>query len=540
LATLAPPPGWTKHRDNSTSLEKTGSGLLPVTALSLIAILVHGYHPYAEDGGLYLTGVERVLHPGLYPYWSGFATAQLHFSLFARLVAVLVRFTHLSLMMVMLLLYAATLWLTLYAAWKIAIRCYASREACYGAVCFLAMLLTVPVAGTSLMLMDPYVSARSISTPCGMLAIAAVLDIGQQIKMRERISHGSVLLCIGSLAVAGIVHPLMAAYALGCVLVLAIAVVEDGRFRVAAYTGLGLICLGTACALWRFTPSQVAGYTEVARTRTYWFIDQWHWYEWLGLASPLLVLAVALRKSGEALRPIAEMAIVAGLLALLVAAMFSRSDVSNYAVAMLQPLRAWQAVYVITLLVAGAALGRSVLKRRPWIWAAIMACAGIAMACVQHETFPDSSHLELPWTAPRNGWEQAFVWIRENTAKNAVVALDANYITDPGEDAQNFRAIAERSAPPDYSKDGGIAAIAPQLTSDWFRGERRQFGLDRESDLQRISALRGTKVAWVVLAGYAVTGFRCDYTNQEAKVCLVPLEAPAPTASESHQPWLHR
>ena len=43
------------------------------------------------------------------------------------------------------------------------------------------------------------------------------------------------------------------------------------------------------------------------------------------------------------------------------------------------------------------------------------------------------------------------------------LALDAQYITKPGEDAQGFRAIAERSALPDYSKDGGVVTNKPEL-----------------------------------------------------------------------------
>ena len=72
---------------------------------------------------------------------------------------------------------------------------------------------------------------------------------------------------------------------------------------------------------------------------------------------------------------------------------------------------------------------------------------------------------------------QAFLWIRGNTPKDALFALDADYINAPGEDAQSFRAIAERSALPDYSKDGGEASIAPDLTAAWSIGQAAQRGL---------------------------------------------------------------
>ena len=95
----------------------------------------------------------------------------------------------------------------------------------------LKLLLTVPVAGTSLMLMDPYVSARSISTPCSLFALAAAHDVARHIRRRERIATGNIGICFGALFLAALVHPLMGAYALGCVLVLAIACLGDQRLQ---------------------------------------------------------------------------------------------------------------------------------------------------------------------------------------------------------------------------------------------------------------------------------------------------------------------
>ena len=47
--------------------------------------------------------------------------------------------------------------------------------------------MTLPAAGTSLLLVDPYVTARSISTPLGLLAIAGVLDIISDFRQSSRI-----------------------------------------------------------------------------------------------------------------------------------------------------------------------------------------------------------------------------------------------------------------------------------------------------------------------------------------------------------------
>jgi hypothetical protein len=100
-------------------------------------------------------------------------------------------------------------------------------------------------------------------------------------------------------------------------------------------------------------------------------------------------------------------------------------------------------------------------------------------------------------------------------------ALDADYINAEGEDAQCFRAIAERSALADYSKDGGEASIAPDLTAEWVREQAAQQGLSPVSDAERMARLRPLGVGWVVLRADAVTGFECPYQNAAVKVCRV-------------------
>jgi hypothetical protein len=188
----------------------------------------------------------------------------------------------------------------------------------------------------------------------------------------------------------------------------------------------------------------------------------------------------------------------------------------------------------------GAVMGEVLLKRRAWRWAAMIAGVAILMLEVQVATFPQSAHLEFPWLKQDNGWEQAFMWIRNNTKKNAVFALDADYIDALGEDSQNFRAIAERSVLPDYSKDGGIASIAPDLTTDWIGGETAQKRLDRSTDASRIRALRMFSVQWIVLSRDAATGFPCEYRNAAAKVCRIPAIKtpiePQYVLIESHAP----
>jgi hypothetical protein len=102
-----------------------------------------------------------------------------------------------------------------------------------------------------------------------------------------------------------------------------------------------------------------------------------------------------------------------------------------------------------------------------------------------------------------------------------VFALAANYTTRDGEDAQGFRAIAERSSLPD-SKDGGTASNRPALTEEWSQGMALQMGLGRESDAGRFVALKSIGATWVVLERKASTGFGCAYENDAVKVCRLP------------------
>lgn len=144
------------------------------------------------------------------------------------------------------------------------------------------------------------------------------------------------------------------------------------------------------------------------------------------------------------------------------------------------------------------------------------------MFFVQQQTFPHSGHAELPWAQPVNAWEQAFLWVRHHTPSDAVVALDANYITAPGEDSQNARAMTERSTMPDYAKDGGIASIAPDLTQQWMEGEivlQKLHDGVTQADVRRLRAL---SVGWLVLPRDTPVPFKCAYSNDAVKVCRLP------------------
>jgi len=500
-------------------------GALAAAALVLPALLIHGYHPFAEDGGLYVSAILKALHPALYPAWGQFVTVQMRYSLFAPMIAWLIRWSGLRVSMVVFLLHLFSIWATLFGCWLVATRCYASRQARWGAISLLALWLTIPIAGTSLLLMDPYLTARSISTPCGLFALASTLDVAAALRRTGSIPWRSVAGGFLALALAVMVHPLMAGFTVCCLALLLACSVRRPAMRAASIAGLCLMGVAAAACLYRFGPAATQNYFHAEHTRNYWFLKNWHWYEITGLFGPLLVLALltrrGMRRSREASRWLSNMAIAAGLTALAISLLFVHGTSLSYEVARMQPLRIYHTIYIVMILVAGAVAGERLLARHRWRWAASFVVLGTLMFYVQRCTFPASGQVELPWSAPHNGWEQAFAWVRAQTPRNALFALDAHYITDRGEDAQYFRAIARRSALADFSKDGGLAAIDPRLADSWARAEAAQTGLDTESDAQRIATLRPFGVSWIVLPAATTTHFTCPYHNLAAKVCML-------------------
>ncbi len=471
-----------------------------------------------------MEGIKRVLDPSLYPHDSGFVLEHLRFSLFAPMVAGLARSSHLGVATVVLIVHVFSIWMTLFAAWQLAARCYTQREQRCGAVALLAVWLALPVAGTALVVMDPYLTARSLTMPCTLLAWVGVLDaaMGEDAGKRRR----GLVLCCGALLFAGLLHPLMTGYGLGSVILLACLLAPNRNVRLRGTAALCLGAIAMAAGLQLSSRPETADYVRVVMTRPYWFLFEWQWYEQFGLVAPLIILEmVALKRRSEAevaKISLARMAVTAGVMAVVVAMMFARPGLSNHAVARLQPLRLYQLVYVLMILAVGAALGGRLLQRYAWRWITVIALLSGVMVYAERRTFPNSAHMELPWNAPVNQWEQAFLWISRNTPKDALFALDADYISQPGEDAQGFRAIAERSMLPDYSKDGGVASIAPELSSAWMLGQAVQTGLSTEADSERIAGLKPLGVTWMLLRNTDSTQLSCEYRNAEVKVCRLP------------------
>jgi hypothetical protein len=509
---------------------RSRTSLVALLVLSFLTLLVHGYHPLAEDGGLYVAGIQYTLNPSLFPHYTDFVREHLRFSLFAPLIAALVRLTHLTLPLALLLIDLFSIWLTLFAGLQILRRVVPTSDAAQlTGVALLAAWWTMPVAGTSLLLMDPYVTARSLSTPLSLLSIAFALD-----DWRPEFSRA--ILCLLNLCLAATLHPLMAAYAISFVIVLRCSRLNlPLKTRTLLWLSLASAAFIVAAVLQSFAPAESPAAIAAAITRYYWFLSQWQWYELLGLAGPpamlTLILLFRANKLSASARSLCHTSLVTAAIVTFTALLFAHESYTTHLVARLQVLRIYLLLYAVMTLLLGATLfqlcdekkrqsssptTRRILLTTPAILIITMAAI---MGFVQRQSFPASPHVELPRRPNPNPWVQAFLWAKTNTPNDALFALDAKYVNEDGEDAQTFRATALRSALPDYSKDGGEASITPALAPQWQQGAAAQKNLSQQSDTQRDANLMPFHVTWMVLHSAAVTSHPCPYNNGIIKVC---------------------
>lgn len=374
------------------------------------------------------------------------------------------------------------------------------------------------------MLMDPYVTARSFSTPLGLFALAAAID--------RRWALTAFLLLL-----TGLMHPLMFVYV--AVFVLLFILIDLDRTRAAWRLSLAGVIASGGVYLATLHSTVAAAYRQAVLSRDYLFPGRWAWFEYLGLFLPLVILALALRwtASHTLARRLCLAAIMLGISATLSAFLFVHPS-GPYALARLQPLRSFHMLYLVGIILLGGPIGdrlinskmqdrRSLIARSGGL--AILFTAAFSMFLTQRHTYPLSRQIELPRTAPRSPWEQAFLWIRANTPANAVFAADPDLVLVRGEEGQGFRVMTGRSLLGDY-KDEGVVVVFPPLAGEWALQYNAQDGLDRMTDAERMARLRPLGVNWLLLSGSAVTSLPCPYRNRISQVCEL---APARQSSVS-------
>ena len=480
-------------------------GLKQIAILLLLtagAILVHGYHPYVEDAEIYVPGIKKALDPSLYPFNAGFFASHARLTLFPNLIAASIRSTHLPFDWALLLWHGFSIFLLLLGCWHIGRLCFRSSRAQWGGVALVASLLTIPVAGTALYIMDQYLNTRSLSTPAVLFIVINTIE-----KEFWRAALWTIF--------AAAIHPLMVVFGLSYAMLLL------WTHRSAA----GPLSVSAMLFFpFGFFPPVTDAYREAINSRSYFFLLRWEWYEWIGIFAPLLLLwwlqRIARRQELPVLARMCRSLIVFGLFYFVLAMLLGISPRLDN-LAELQPMRVLQLLYVLLFVFVGGLLAEHVLRGRVWRWLALFLplCAG--MFNVQRRLFPATVHLELPGRSSENGWVQAFLWVRDNTPVTAYFALDPNHMQLHGEDQHGFRAIAERSMLADRLKDSGAVTMFPALAESWRQQTRSQSDWRNflAKDFQRLKGEFG--VNWVLLERPGVAGLACPYENQTLLVCRI-------------------
>jgi hypothetical protein len=498
--------------------KKTTSSPIPwfwLFVLTAVAILIEGYHLGVDDAEIYIAAVKRVVNSRLYPFGEEYFLSHAKLSLFAPVVGFSSRFFHLPIDSTIFLWHIASILVFLLAGWHIARLCFSNSHARWASVTLLACSLAVPAAGTALVLMDPYVTARSISTPASLMAIACFLE-----KRNLRAALWLILLTV--------VHPQMAVYVFGFLLVHYFSEkllstrtsVEEAEKSIAAAAWIpGRIPKG-----FDLQPAQGA-YRETLHMRTFFFVSQWHWYEWVGVFAPLAVLfgltRISWRGTLPAFQKIIRTLIPFGICATGIALLLTSTPLFENFVR-LQPMRCFHLLYIFLFLLLGGLIGEYCLQKRVWRWAALFLPLAFGMFFLEHNMYPSSRHIEWPAQRESNEWVQAFLWIRSNTPEDAVFAMDPKYMYLPEEDQHGFRAIAERSRLTDYFKDSGVASLFPSVSEEW---ERQQMAMEGWSsftakDFKRLA--QKYPVSWLVLWRPVPAGLECPYKNPHIAVCKIP------------------
>jgi len=151
----------------------------------------------------------------------------------------------------------------------------------------------------------------------------------------------------------------------------------------------------------------------------------------------------------------------------------------------------------------------------------------VAMFLAQRADLGTNAHIEWPWVTPENDWRRAFEWIRMNTPRDVLFAMNPDYLLLPGENEHGFRGLAERSQLADSKKDRAVSRNDPGLAWEWREEVLAQRGIE-DFDENRLAGLRRRfGVAWILLrkdAGRAASlpGLACPFENRTLRVCRVP------------------
>lgn len=477
------------HSAHSRGYSRTGI----LAVLTLTAVLVHGYHFGVEDQEVYVSAIKKGLDPSLYPHNSDLFMTQMRGTAFCKFFVILVHLSHLPLEALLFAFHLLSIFLILLGCSMIARRCFRSEAAVWSGLLLVVGVLTIPVAGTALYIVDQYLHPRAVATWAILFAVAAILDDRR-------------VICALCLVMATLFHPLMAAFGTSFVMLLAWRRPTLGIEHTAALIPIGFV-----------TPA----WNRAALPRSYYFLSKWAWSEWLGVLLPLwlawwcahLAQVKGLMTAAFVYRRLLSF----GLFQFAVALILNTPPLLRLTA--LQPMRWMHLFYLLFFLLCGGLIGEFLLQHHVWRWVLLFLPVYAGMFYTQRQLFPSSSHIELG--CGKNEWCQAFDWVRENTPKGAYFALNPRYVNIPGEDHHGFRSWAERSMLEEESQDAGAATVFPGLLDHWYE-QSQALESWKDFKLPQLLKLRDHfGVNWVLME-HDVPGLDCPYRNRSVRACRLP------------------
>jgi hypothetical protein len=490
--------------------------ILRLAGLTLTALLIHGYHAGVEDGEIYVPAAKKLLHPDLYPFAPEFFLSHGHLSLFGPILASTAKLTHASMDWTIFSWYLISAFAILASSWLFLVACFSNPRARWTAMLVITAVITMPATNTGLLLADPYLTARSLSTPLTLFALASLLQ--------RRFVRVTVAMFI-----TATIHPQMVIYLAFLAGVIWLGDRKRAQVREpvpALASVIGILPTG-----FHLTPAS-GPYREALYSRDYFFLYNWSWYHWLGMLAPLAILAWFwkgnLRGTHPAFKKISFALIPFGLISIVVAVLLCSSTEFDM-FARLQPLRSFHLITLIFVLLLAGIAGEYLAKQRKWFPVALFLPLAAGMFLVARQTYPNSDQIELPSKTSSNPWVNTLLWIRQNTPTSAVFAVDSRYFHEDLSDVHGFRANSERSALADYYKDSGAVSLFPALAPEWKQMSNATYGLNHFSEAQFLDLKRKyPQVTWTAIHGPAPAGLDCPYQQRSYSVCRMPA---LPTAS---------
>ncbi|MGH9766556.1 MAG: hypothetical protein ACREAB_03905 [Blastocatellia bacterium] len=478
--------------------------LILITAL---ALAVHGFHYGIEDEAIYLPAIKKYLDPQLYPLDSVFFLSQTNLTIFPVLVAFLAQVTSLPLAWIVFITHLLSLFLVLTACWRLSRQCFADTKAQWAAVVRVSAVMTLPVAGTALYVIDQHLHPRSLATAAILWSLSELL---------ERCYYKAGL----GLLIALLIHPMMGAFGV----VFGVFLLWRSGKQLLVFCLVPLLLAPLPFAL--EAPSGAWG--EAVSGCPYYYLLRWEWYEWVGIFAPLALLGwfgyPGQRDGLKVLQRISWRLVAFGLFFFILAVVLTIPSRFERAVSF-QPMRFLHLVYLLLFMLAGGLIGKRILRDRPMRWLILFAPLCVLMFLVQRQMFSASPHIELPGITRNNRWLEAFEWIRQNTPRDAMFALDPYYLESHGLDHHGFRGLAERGMLADRGKDRTVTTLAPAIAETWLEQVNARDGWRdfRSEDWRRLK--KGFDVTWVVIENRGAlnppAGLACPYHNEAVSVCKI-------------------